>query len=226
MHYPGFFLLLPKLASLARMVLSIFIGSLLTGMAVIIIFDIYNKKQARLKESFKLALRKYLSFFTIILIVSLLFYLSARIAAFGLAKYFISGHSRLLFLSARLWLGPILLAINFMLGIFIQSFFIYAIPVLLIEKEKLLKSIIRSFVLFKRLFIPTILLIGLPMLIYLPIIFLNNNAPFLIQRLFPEFILLVLFLSIVITSLIIDPIVTISTAILYLENKTQDKTKS
>lgn len=219
LHYPVNFLLLPKLASLSRMALAVIFSSLLTGMAVALVFAVYNKKHLKLKEAFKSALKKYSSLFIVVLIFTLLFYFLVKLVIIVLVSYFMAGHSRLLFLKAGLWMGPILLSINFMLALLIQSAFVYAIPLLIIEKQKLIKAVIGSFVLFKKLFIPTLILVGLPMLVYIPIIILNSKTAFLIDKVFPEFILLVSFLSIIISSLVIDTIVTVSTTFLYLINR-------
>lgn len=219
LHYPVNFLLLPKLASLSRMALAVIFSSLLTGMAVALISAVYQKKHIKLKEAFKLALKKYVSLFIIVLIFTLLFYFLAKLAGVVLFRYFIAGHSRLLFLKASLWLGPILLSINFMLALLIQSAFIYAIPIVMIEKQKLSKAIIGSFILFKKLFIPTLILVGLPMFVYIPIIVLSYKTAFLIDKVFPELVLWISFLGIIISSLVIDTIVTISTTFLYLAHK-------
>jgi hypothetical protein len=130
-----------------------------------------------------------------------------------------AGHRQLLFFGPGIWLGPILSVIDFLLALFIQSAFIYAIPVLIIGQEKLIQSIGKSFLLFKKLFIPTLILVGLPMLIYIPILVLSYNTAFLIDKLFPEFILVVLFLSTIVSSLVIDPLITVSTTLLYLTQK-------
>lgn len=219
LHYPANFLLLPKLASLSRMALAVFFSSLLTGMAVALVFAVYHKKHLKLKEAFKSALKKYASLFIIVLIFTLLFYFSAKLVNVVLLKYFMAGHSRLLFLKANLWMGPILLSINFMLALLIQSAFIYAIPIVMIEKQKLIKAVIGSFILFKKLFIPTLILVGLPMLVYIPIIVLNYKTAFFIDKVFPELVLWISFLGIIISSLIIDSLVTISTTFLYLAHK-------
>jgi hypothetical protein len=219
LHYPVNFLLLVKLASLTRMVLSVVLGSLLTGMAIFIVSDIHTKKQLNLKKSFASALKQYLSFFVIVFIIVVIFYFTLKLFNFGLGKYFISGHRRLLFLGPRIWMGPILMTINFITGALLQSLFVYAIPVLVIEKEKLKKAIMRSFVLFKKLFLPTFSLVCLPMLLYIPISVLNQNGVVLIEKVYPEIILGVLTLGIIVNSLVIDALVTVSTAFLYLENR-------
>ena len=50
LHYPFFFMLLPKLLSNVRMVISVFIGSLTAGLAVIIAGNIYNRQGPQLKN--------------------------------------------------------------------------------------------------------------------------------------------------------------------------------
>lgn len=199
------------------MALSVVIGSLLTGIAVFLIFDIYNKKHLNLKIAFKSALKQYLYFFIIVLLLSVIYFMAGKVVSMILTKYFISGRSKLLLWDARTWMGSILTVINVIIAVLVQSAFTYAIPVLVVEKTKLIKSIISSFALFKKLFIPTIILVGLPMLIYIPIIILNQNSSFLMQKLFPEFILWVAFLNVVISGLVIDPLITVTATFLYLD---------
>lgn len=219
LHYPINFVLIPKLVSLLRVGLTVVIGSLLTGVATILIFKLHKKIKLDLKTAFKAALKKYIGLFGIVLLFTLLFYLADKITSKLLVKYFTSGHTRLLFLGAKLWLGPILMVLNFILALFIQSAFIYAIPALLIDETSLIKSIIRSFKLFKKLFFKTIVLVGLPMLLYIPIVVLQSDPAFLIVRLFPESVLLVSFLSLFISSLVIDLSITLTTTYMYLLNK-------
>lgn len=219
LHYPTNFLLLPKLASLSKMFLSIFLGSLLTAVAVVIIFNIYNKKHINLTLVFKSVFKKYISLCAIVFIFTFLFYVLIKITTIGLAKYFIAGHKKLLFWGQDLWLGPILLGLNFIFAILIQSAFIYAIPILIIEKERLIKSIAGSFWLFKKLFVPTLILVGLPMITYLPIVIMQQNSAILINKLFPETILLLSIAGIIISSLVIDLAVTTSTTFLYFLHK-------
>jgi len=163
-----------------------------------------------------IALKKYLSLFVIVLILYGLFYGSGKLLSTGLMKYFLAGHQKLLFLGPQIWLGVPLVALNFITALFIQAAFTYAIPVLIIEDEKVLKAIIKSFGLFIKHFIPTIILVCLPMLIYLPIVVLIYNTAFLMDRFYPEIVLYVAFLSIVVSSLIVDPIVTTATTLFYL----------
>ncbi len=221
LHYPVNFILMPKLVSLARVCLTVFIGSLLTGVATLLVYNIYKGIKIDLKNIFKLALKKYISLFAIVLLFTLLFYLLDKITPKILVKYFSSGHSKLLFLGPKIWLGPILMAFNFTLGVIIQSAFIYAIPVLMIEKESLTKAILKSLILFKKLFLKTLILIGLPMLIYIPISILQTNSAFLIVKLFPESVFLMSTFSLIINALVIDLIITLTATHLYLMHKNE-----
>lgn len=219
LHYPLNFLLLPTLDSLIRLILSVIIGSLLTGAAVAMCLDIYQKKHPKFKNSFKQALKSYISLFAVVLIATLVFLVFEKLINFGLKKYFFAGHAKLLFIPLRFWFGPILLVINLIMGVLIQGLFVYVIPILIIDKEKLFKALLKSFSFFKKFFISTIFLVGIPMLIYIPIIIVRQNSLFLMNKIFPEFILFATFIGILISSLVIDLLVTISTAFFYLLNK-------
>lgn len=208
LHYPSNFLLLPKLASLVRMLISVIIGSLLTGISISMLY----------KKTPKDAIKKYVSLFLITFIMTALFYAVVKIITIALIKYFMAGHSRLLFIKANMWLGPFLVIINMLMALFIQSAFVYTIPTLFIKQSKFTSAIFESFVFFRKHFVSTIILVGLPMLIYLPVTILNHNTGFLIRKLFPEFILWVALLNLVVNSLIIDPLITISTALYYYDN--------
>ncbi len=211
LHYPTNFLLLPKLSALSRMFLAVIFGSFTTGAAIAIII--------KAKHPFKQALKKYASLFLIVLIFSGFYYFLQKAIFIALAKYFIAGHSRLLFLKSGLWLGPIIFCINFMLAIFIQAAFTYAIPAIIIDNKKFFPAILRSFRFFKKYFFVTLVLVGAPLLLYLPIAVFNFNAAVLMSKLYPEIILLIAILGIVISSLIIDLLVTLTTTLLYQSEK-------
>lgn len=219
LHYPANFFLMPKLVSLSRMFLSIFVGSLVSGTVVLLVLDAVRNNKNSLKQSFKSAAKNYISLFFIVFTITLSFYFLTKLVTIGLIKYFASGHTKLIFIGLRTWLGPILSIISFFIALFIQAAFAYAIPYLLIEKKKIVPAVTASFKLFKKMFLPTLFLVGLPMVIYGPVIVLNYNTKFLVFNVFPEFILIVSILGIAIASLLIDPLVTVGTTILFLSEK-------
>ena len=71
---------------------------------------------------------------------------------------------------------------------------------------------------FFKLFVPTVVLIGLPLLFYIPIIALQFNTPLLIDRIFPEAVLYVSIAAVILNSLIVDLFITLSTTTLFLQN--------
>ena len=205
LHYPANFLLLPKLTADARMVLAVFIGSLLTGICVTLLY------QKPLKSAFK----KYVSLFLIVFLSTVLFYGAIKIRNFALMKYFMAGHRSLLFLIPGAWLGPISTAMGFFIGLFIQAAFAYAIPALIMEDGKLIRALATSIIFSAKHLGATIFLVGLPMLLYVPLLVLNYNSTFLMDRFLPEIVFWLCATSVVVNSLFIDPLITIATAELY-----------
>jgi len=205
LHYPVNFLLLPKLAYYSRMCLCVVFSSLLTGWAVAMTY----------KKPLSSVYKKYVSLFLIVLIMTAIVLFGIKVITASLLKYFYAGNSKLLFLGPDMWFGPILTVLNFVVAIFVQAMFTYSIPILIAGDQKFLKAIFRSFWVFKRYFLVSLFLAGLPMLCYIPLVFLYGNTTFLIDKFFPEVILLVAILSVIVNSLVIDPLTTISTALLY-----------
>jgi hypothetical protein len=216
LHYPYNFLLLPKLASLSRMFISVVLGGLTTGMAIAITGDAFSNKNTRWNKIFQLSLKKYFSLFLITLLATLLFYFSVKFTDAVLVK-FSAAHRKIFSLNLQVLIGPILIALNLFIGVFLQGLFAFAVPYLMIENEKTLMSIFKSIGLFfRKLFIPTMVLVALPMLLYIPVIILNSNTGNLVNNVFPESVLLIGFLAIIVNSLIIDPLLTVSTCALFL----------
>jgi hypothetical protein len=211
LHYPTNFLLLPKLSSLSRNFLSCILGALMTGFAVLMVSDAYNHKTVRPAASLKTAFKKYISLFTVVLIITGLF--------FGLLKLVETGFASLLFLKSKVWLGPAMIGINILVVLLVQGLFAYAIPLLMLENNKLFQAMARSVGIFFKLFIPTAVLIGLPLLTYIPIIVLQYNTPLLISKVFPEAVLYVCVIAAILNSFVIDLLITLSTTVLFLQNR-------
>jgi hypothetical protein len=211
LHYPTNFLLLPKLSSLSRNFLSCILGALMTGFAVHMVSDAYNQKTIRLAVSLKAAFKKYISLFTIVLVITGLFFGFLKLVEMGFANFaFLKSHARL---------GSVVIAVNILVVLLVQGFFAYAIPLLMLEDSKLFVALGRSVVLFFKLFIPTVVLIGLPLLTYIPVIVLQYNTPLLISKVFPEAVLYVCIIAAILNSFVIDMLITVSTTVLFLQNR-------
>ncbi len=209
LHYPTNFLLLPKLAALARMNLAIFIGSFLSGLAVAFLYKVPVAK----------VLQKYISLLFIVFILTFLFFVMYKLSSLGLTKYFAAGNEKLLFLGPGVWMGMILSLASQVFALILQMLLAYAIPVLLTTDKKFIGAIggsLKFFFSHKRV---TLLLVGIPMLIALPLIVLNYFGAYLMVKIAPEVILWLGILGIVVNSLIIDPLVTLTTAAFYSQKK-------
>jgi len=143
LHYPVNFLLLSKLAYYSRMFLSVVFSSLLTGLAVAMTY----------KKPLSSVYKKYVSLFLIVLIMTAIVFFGVKVITSSLLKYFYAGNSKFLFLGPDMWFGPILTVLNFVVAIFVQALFTYAIPILIAGDQKLFKAILQSFVVFKRYFL-------------------------------------------------------------------------
>lgn len=216
LHYPVNFLILPKLLDISRMMLSIFIGCLLNATFVAMILDIDNKKPVNFAKALGSVIKKYASLFIIYALVNCVLFLSSKILVSGLIRYFSSGHAKLLFIGPGFWLGPAFLTINIAINIFIQSIFIYAIPCVVVNNNKLIASLKNSFVFFTHHLFLTFILVGLPIVLYLPVgIFLNNPGT-LIEAILPESVLVMCYISILVNYLVIDPLITASSTVVFL----------
>lgn len=220
LHFPFNFILLPKLASFSRLTLSVLIGSILSGAATLITANIYYNKSIKLSPAILKTLKKYASLFVILLILNITLYFAFKFIGFALFKYFSKGSKELFFIPLRFWsYGPIPILVNFSVAVFFQAAFIFAIPFVMLDNVSPIKAMIRSFTLFFKLFKTTSLLIILLMLIYLPILILNMKTVFIIENVFPEAIILIALMGSVLSSLVIDPLMTVASTLLFIKNK-------
>lgn len=209
LHYPYNFVLLPKLAGFSRMVLSVLAGSLLTGISLAYLY----------KKPIGAAIKKYLHLLLIVFLLTVLFYYCNKIFGKLLLKYFTSGHTKLLFIGARMWLGPINLFIVQFMAVVLQALFVYAIPVVMLSEKKFFGAILESVGMFFTNFRLTILFVLIPMMLTVPLLALNYNGSYFMSIFCPEFVLWLGFLAIIINSLLIDPMITLTTAVFYAENR-------
>ncbi len=198
LHYPANFLLIPELSSISRTILTVLIGSLLSGVAAILVSQAFAKKSADLKSAFSESLKKYGQLFTVILIFALVIHYAYKIFRFR---------------------GPLALVVNLAILIVIQMFLVYAVPFLMIGKEKLFKSIWRSIVFAGKNIWQSLLIVFIPFIAYIPIVILQYKTAYLIDNVFPEAVLIVAYLSVILSSLVVDMFVTVSATLYYLNNK-------
>ena len=115
----------------------------------------------------------------------------------------------------------ITLYISLFISIFIQTIFMYAMPAVMLEQKKAFSAMKRSISFCRNVFLSTLILVGIPTLFYIPLIMLQGGLAKLMNRFFPEIVLVIMGLNIIV-SVIMDCLVTCSTTILFL-NKRKDE---
>jgi hypothetical protein len=119
---------------------------------------------------------------------------------------------------ARVVPSMVLPVITYMIAIASQILFIYAMPAVIIERKGFFPAIKKGLLFFKKYFFPTVMLVLVPALIYIPVILINMKTDALVGRFFPEIIIGVIGSGIVAT-LIMDIFITTSPALIFLKKR-------
>jgi hypothetical protein len=218
LHYPYNFILLPKLVQVSSLALSVFVGALTSGMAIAMVSGIHHKNKVDFLSATRLAISKYVYLFIIVVLWVVALHYTSKLLTLGVVHLAVF-LARFRFLKLGLIIAPFLTFVNFALTVVIHSLLVYAIPVLIFEKEKLWKCILKSLSFFKQHWMTTLFFVALPMLVYMPFSILLQSPLFLIDKFFPEFVACVILLGIIVNFLLIDPLITVSAALFYLSQR-------
>lgn len=211
MHYPYHLLVLPRLLGYIEPVIAVVAGLVMTGVAIRMIGRALSGARSAWKEDISLTSHNYMKFLGIWILLA------------GLIQGIFSVGALLIRSSSAFGHAGTVLTVLTMLGCFlvsmvVQVLFIYSIPVVIFEGATLAHSLRRGFYLGRRLFFTTLVLTVIPTLPYLLFHCLNGYLPQLVQRFFPEVVLVVLSVGILLR-VFADMMVTSSTAVLYLKNQ-------
>lgn len=216
LHYPLNFTLMPRLFYYSQITVYIFIDSLLSGMAIWMVFQANEGRKPKLMEALKKAASKYVTLAGFLLAIFLVVYLvnyGEKLLVFKLAK--------LEFITSMIKTGMldfILVFFNFFIILLVEMIFAFAMPFAVLEDKRFFKAVWASLTLAKRLFLSVFILIAVPTLVSLPFSLLRTGLSALMDKTLPEITLLVLGLSVIVT-VFIDCIVTVSLALLFLLKK-------
>lgn len=200
LHYPVNLLLIPRLFNYAHTVSTAIIGVLMTGLAVGMLSEAKEGSRPGVLVNLIRSVKRYLTLIAVWLITFGLMTIIFKVPQFL--------HLKQTALSTGLYVG-------FLFALLIEVIFIYTIPVVMLEKKKLWPAIKKGLSFSKSKFLPTLILIIFPTLIYIPLTLLGGRLPFLMNRLFPEVVLIFMGLGIIV-SLIVDCLITCSTTVLFL----------
>lgn len=205
LHYPFNLFLIPRLFDYCHIISTAFMGVLMTGAAIGMLKQAKEGTKPNILFNLIKSLRMYLRLLVIWLVM------------FGLVSAVFKGLPAIFHFKQGVAFQMVIYA-AFFISILIEAIFIYAMPAVIIEEKKAGAAIKRSISFSKSAFLPTLILVGLPTLIYIPMIILRGKLPVLMSKVFPEAVLIFLGIGIVI-SVIIDCLVTSSAAILFLNKK-------
>lgn len=216
LHYPLIYDLIPRMFYYAKIVIGIFVGSVTSATAVLLIARLRAREGADIKKIFLAVLKRYVTLLllSVILFASVHFLMKQPQAL--LLKYF-RFHPKLLFIGPKFWLGMFLPILTFVFAVILQGVFVYSIPYVIIKGKKFLAALISGFVLFAKNWLRTLLVVLAPMLLYIPVTVLRGNVGFLSDKFAPEVIVTVLFVGIVVGTVIVDSLVTVATTLIFLE---------
>jgi len=205
LHYPYNFVLLPNLFRLADLGISAFIGMLMSAVTVGMVSDIYSGRRPSFLINIIVGLKRY---FALIIVWFVSF------GCIALAMKFLPG---LFNLQARLG-KSIFITVSLGISVFIQLCFIYMLPLLIIARKKLIPAFFENLKMLGLRLIPTIFLVVIPTLFYVPILILKSYASLFARTNFPESVLIVLGVGVVVT-LLVDFWITLSITLVFLRNK-------
>jgi hypothetical protein len=189
LHYPNFYMILASLYSQMNIVLSGLVGIVMVGTATYIFAGGFNNRPVSFGQALGAVMKKYGVLFIIWLIVSAMIF--AVILGF---PYLVTQ-----LLQPSYMLGRVVEMIGLLLGILTASIFSYTSALIILDNQKLLKTISTTLAMFKRNAGTTFLLVAIPTLFYFPISYLSRRIDLIVSKFSPEMIVVVLGIGILIT---------------------------
>ncbi|MFH1778031.1 MAG: hypothetical protein ABH952_10795 [Candidatus Omnitrophota bacterium] len=207
LHYPFNFVLMPKLLFYSQTLISIFVGSLMTAVAVYLIWQsISLNNRQRILPAIKKTLPRYLgvivAIFINLILIWLYFKFENKFENKLLVKLFAENPTKkILFIGVQGW-RQIGFYFGILVTIIIDTLFVYVIPIIIIERRSVFMAIIRSITFAIRNFTVSFFIVAIPILFYLPIIILKGKMSILMDKFIPEVTLYILTCGILLTMLI------------------------
>lgn len=188
LHYPNNLLALRGALGQADLVLSVFLGALVTAAAVHLFASFYIKQRALLSAGLAVGRSKYVPALAVTLIVAVLSQIVVRLPMSiwgGLAD-----SSPMRFRLLRLLLIGVVLAV--------QAIFLYGIAAVVVNGKRLGAALGSTVALASRNPVTTLLLVAVPAALELLPAWLMRNSSVIIYRFSPEFLVVGMFLWIVV----------------------------
>lgn len=184
LHYPDCFLALRSEFGQADMILSILLGSIVLGSAVVLFAAFYSRQRVAFREAWRTAASRYLGLVAVSAIVIALSQLLSAIPVPFWADLAENAPNRLRLLRA----GSLFLVLA------VQSLFAFAVPYIILSGRRLRAAIRGSFVLALRNPVATFLIIAVPTALELIPLAISQKSETIASRMAPEFMIVVMLL--------------------------------
>lgn len=194
MHYPGNLMILPKIFYYAQVAIYISIGVMLTAISINIFKNISEGLPVRFSAMLKNSVKRYFGYFGYGCLIMIAMFLVNK----GETFVFLKAMSRLNNILPQA--AAMAIYLGFMIFLFISTIIMYTflistVPLMVMAKTSLFKSLLSSVALGGRNFFKILFLILPPFVIYLPFTILKNLPTAITDKTLPEVNLLIIALS-------------------------------
>ena len=176
-HYPAHLILMPVILSRFDMALDILVSVLFQGATISLIAAAYRRRPVSLAAGFSEASRDYRHLIVVMFAVSI-----ALFVCLNVPRLLTTG------LGGAMRLGITGLALLF--GLIMQALFLYAIPLVVLERRSAPRAIAASARFTRRNAFTTFLLVAAPFVLTVPTLLLGFRAEMIAFRISPDFLLI------------------------------------
>ena len=175
LHYPQHLLILPKWFQTAQYFLFIFVSSFLIAVAIEIIKNVNNNKKVTFANALRAMLPQYVHICLAAILTFFVFYALSKLqgSIIGRALQIRSDAGIFYMVKAVVLYGAPYF--NLLIGTFATAVFAFVLPLIVIERKKILQAIILNFKYLWGSFWFIFFVVLIPMLFYVPVLLLQSN---------------------------------------------------
>ncbi|MFA5087609.1 MAG: hypothetical protein WC552_01080 [Candidatus Omnitrophota bacterium] len=215
LHYPFNFAVLPMLFQFAQIPIYIFVSSFLIAVAMVMIAAINNDQNINFRSACRKAFPQYVHIVLAAIISFVIFYVLSKIYGVAIWRALKIGSKSGIFFMIKMIVLRGAPYFNLLMGVVITTLFAFVLPIIVIEKKKILSALILNFKSLWRSWWFIFLVVLFPTLLYVPVLILRNNMPVIANTFFPGIKFLALILS-VLFMVVIDGVVYTAITMFYL----------
>lgn len=178
-HYPQHIAYIPSVFEKMNLLFSWLIDSLLSATAVLMFAAYFNREKVRFFDSFKIAA----GYYPRLLLIWLIVFVPILLLFWGLPSLF-----------EQFVVGAPRRKMALMLGMqglqtVVTALFVYVVPYLLLRKAAFGQAFVRNFSLFFRSFFTTVILVGIPQFLLLPLVYALQNTGDIVNKFNPNVVI-------------------------------------